>query len=202
MNLLNKSFFTKDTIEVARNLLGCYLVRKTKQNGIIKGKIVETEAYLGVQDSCCHSYKGLYTDRTKTMYLEGGHAYIYFTYGMYHCFNVVTAQKNQPEAVLIRALEPIEGIQTMQIKRNKTELEQLTSGPGKLCQALSITRKLNGINLSTSHRLYIEKGNSLKTEPAVDARIGLPHHKEASYLPLRFFIKDNKYVSLKKALLK
>ncbi len=202
MNPLKKSFFTKDTIEVARNLLGCYLIRKTKQGSLLKGKIVETEAYLGVEDSCSHSYKGLYTNRTKTMYLEGGHAYVYFTYGMHHCFNVVTAQKNQPEAVLIRALEPTEGLEEMKKYRKVFDLKNLTTGPGKLCQALNITKDLNGVNLINSDKLYIEQGIKLKEEPFVDIRIGLSPHKDASYWPLRFFLKNNDYVSLKKSLMK
>ncbi len=202
MSLLKKSFFTKKTTEVAENLLGCYLVRKTRDGSLLKGKIVETEAYLGIEDSCCHSYKGLYTNRTKTMYLEGGHAYIYFTYGMHHCFNVVTAKKNQPEAVLIRALEPIEGLEKMKKYRKKADLKNLTTGPGKLCQALDITKDLNGINLVDSDKLYIEKGKKRQEKSCVDTRVGLSPYKEACYWPLRFFLKDNDYVSLKKNLIK
>ena len=198
MNLLKKSFFTKDTIEVARNLLGCYLVRKTQQNLFLIGKIVETEAYLGIEDSCCHSYKGLYTNRTKTMYLEGGHAYIYFTYGMHHCFNIVTSKKNQPEAVLIRALEPIKGLEKMKKNRKTMDLKNLTTGPGKLCQAFDITRNLNGINLLNSDDLYIEKAGKLQEEPSVDVRVGLSRYKDACYWPLRFFLKNNNYVSTRK----
>ena len=202
MNPLKKSFFTQDTIEVARQLLGCYLIRKIKNNLFLRGKIVETEAYLGIQDSCCHSYNGLYTDRTKTMYLEGGHAYIYFTYGMYHCFNIVTAKKQEPEATLIRALEPIEGFEIMKKNRKKLDLEQLTNGPGKLCQALDITKNFNGIDLSTSSDLYIEQGEKVsENDISTDMRIGLSPHKEACYWPLRFFLNNNEAVSIKKHLM-
>lgn len=202
MKLTNKSFFLKDTIEVARSLLGCYLVRKVKNNVVLQGKIVETEAYLGVEDSCCHSFRGLRTPRNQAMYLEGGHAYIYFTYGMHHCLNVVTANQGQPEAVLIRALEPLEGLQEMQKQRKTSSLSNLTTGPAKLCQAFQITKKLNGVNLLKSQKIYIKKRKKSVKNIICDARIGLSSAKEHAYLPLRFFIKDNPFVSVKKELMK
>ena len=198
---IHKNFFMKDTISVARNLLGCHLIRKTSSGSFMEGRIVETEAYLGIQDSCCHSFNGLYSERTKNMYLEGGHAYVYFTYGMYHCFNIVTGTKSQPEAVLIRALEPLKGIKDMEKNRNQTQLKNLTTGPGKLCQAFDITRDFNGTNLIGNKHLMVTKGKVFKKDIVVDARIGLSPKKEACYWPLRFYLKNNPYISTKKDIL-
>ena len=186
----------KDTVQVAENLLGCYLVRKIKRMTLV-GRIVETEAYLGFQDPCCHSFNGSYTDRTKTMCLSGGHSYVYFTYGMYHCFNVVTRSEKEPEAVLIRALEPVKGLSEMKKNRQREKLEDLCSGPGKLCQAFNITKSLNGKNLTQAKEIYIAKGLRLK-EVEVDSRIGLPLHEDSAYWFLRFYVKNNPFVSLKK----
>ena len=134
---------------MAEDLLGCYLVRETKSS-VLMGRIVETEAYLGIEDPCCHSFQGLHTGRTKTMYLPGGHIYVYFIYGKYYCFNVVTGGVNQPEAVLIRAVEPVGGISKMQENRKQKQLKDLCSGPGKLCQAFGINKDFNSQILSRS----------------------------------------------------
>ena len=117
MPRLSKSFFTKDTVWVAEQLLGKTLVRVMDNSIVLKGKIVETESYLGLQDSCCHSFNNKKTPRTEVMYLPGGYVYVYFTYGMYYCFNIVTAQPKQPEAVLIRAIEPLQNLTYMQKNR-------------------------------------------------------------------------------------
>ena len=176
--------------------MGCYLVKKIKGVTLV-GRIVETEAYLGFQDPCCHSFNGSYTDRTKTMYLSGGHSYVYFTYGMYYCFNVVTRSKKEPEAVLIRAVEPVKGLSEMRKNRQREKLEDLCSGPGKLCQAFNITKSLNGKNLTQEKEIYIAKGLKLK-EVETDSRIGLPLHEDSAYWFLRFYVKNNPFVSLKK----
>ena len=193
---LKRSFFERETTRVAEDLLSCVLVRVTATGAILKGKIVETEAYLGVKDDCCHSFGGKRTERTKVMYLSGGQAYVYFTYGMYHCFNIVTAQAGEPEAVLIRALEPIEGIPEMQKNRPQQNIKNLTNGPGKLCQAFDICKKLNGEDLQ-KNRLYIERGNTtpLKKDIVVSRRVGLSTMQSACYWPLRFYIQSNPYVS-------
>ena len=196
MKALSQNFFMKETTQVAEELLGCYLVRNVKGQSLI-GRIVETEAYLGVEDPCCHSFGASYTERTKTMYLLGGYSYVYFTYGMYHCFNVVTKSKKEPEAVLIRAIQPLEGFSEMRKNRNKEKITELCSGPGKLCQAFDITRSLNGKNLTQEGELYISKGKKSK-EIEVDSRIGLPLHKDAAYWFLRFYVKNNPFVSVKK----
>ena len=195
MPSLKKSFFARETTKVAEELLSCILVRVTKAGKVLKGRILETEAYLGLEDDCCHSFGGRRTVRTKVMYWSGGVAYIYFTYGMYHCFNIVTAGAEEPEAVLIRAVEPLEGIETMQKNRGKKDIKNLTNGPGKLCQAFDICKKLNGKSLE-SDKLYIEKNNkvlhkAIETSP----RIGLSEKWSACYWPLRFYIKNNPFVS-------
>lgn len=198
---LNKDFFIRDTVQVAEELLSCYIVRRTPQ-GLIKAKIVETEAYLGVLDSCCHSFNHLYTERTKAMYARGGYLYVYFTYGMHYCLNIITEKEGCPEAVLIRALEPLEGIEQMKKNRNQTDLNNLCSGPSKLCQALKINKDFNTVDLIDNKDLFIQKNlDEKKEEMVIDARIGLSASKEACYWPLRFFIKNNPYVSVQKNIL-
>lgn len=195
MQLLKKSFFARETTKVAEELLSCILVRVTKTGKVLKGQIVETEAYLGLEDDCCHSFGGRRTTRTKVMYWPGGFAYIYFTYGMYHCFNIVTAGSEEPEAVLIRAVEPLKGITEMQKNRGPKDIKNLTNGPGKLCQAFDISKKLNGKSLE-SDKLYIEKSNRVPDKYIeTSSRIGLSENRSACYWPLRFYIKNNLFVS-------
>ncbi len=200
--MLKRHFFEKETTKVAVDLLGCVLVRKIGKI-VLKGRIVETEAYLGLKDDSCHSFGGKKTDRTKVMYLSGGHTYIYFTYGMHHCFNIVTAGTGEPEAVLIRALEPIEGIVKMQKNRSQRpphlqqNIKNLANGPGKLCQAFDICKKLNG-KIFEKNTLYIEKGKLIsQKDVVVSERIGLSPALSARYWPLRFYIKDNDFISVK-----
>ena len=166
------------------------------ENGsLLKGKIVETEAYLGLNDPSCHSYRGKRTNRTQVMYREGGSSYVYFTYGMHYCFNIITAEKNQPEAVLIRALKPIKGISIMRKNRSQTEIKNLTSGPAKLCQALQIDRQLNGVNL-TGDTLYIEKGEVISPRLIAAApRVGLSENQDSCFWPLRFYIQNSPFIS-------
>ena len=181
---------------MAREVLGCILVRKDPLTGnLLKGRIVETEAYLGLEDPSCHSFNGHRTERTKTMYLPGGHAYIYFIYGMHYCFNIVTENTEKPEAVLIRALEPLKGLSEMRKNRNQYNQTNLTSGPAKLCQALNITKELNGISLE-SPNIFIESGLSKAIEPVETHRIGLSPGSDSFWWPLRFFLPNNPYVSL------
>ena len=197
MQALQQNFFTKDTVQVAEELLGSYLVRNINGRKLI-GRIVETEAYLGLNDPCCHSFKGVYTERTQTMYLSGGHSYIYFTYGMHYCFNVVTKSEKEPEAVLIRAIQPLEGLAEMKKNRNKEKLLELCSGPGKLCQAFHITKTLNAKNLSREGEIYIAKGEKIE-KVETDRRVGLPLHEDSAYWFLRFYAKNNSFVSIPKA---
>jgi DNA-3-methyladenine glycosylase len=186
--MLSQSFFRKDARILARDILGCTLVHETTE-GITKGMIVETEAY-SQEDAASHSYKGE-TSRTKAMFGPAGHAYIYFTYGMHYCFNVVSGGIGQGQGVLIRALEPLYGIDLMQRRRNKEGNRELCNGPAKLVQAMGITKADYGKALYEG-TLYIEgrtgKGITVKSGP----RIGITKAIDA---PWRFWISDNPYVS-------
>lgn len=198
--MLDINFFKGDTIEVAKDLLGKKIIRVTSDN-FLCAKIVETEAYLGLNDKACHSYGGNITNRNKILYKDGGHIYVYLIYGMYDLFNIVTRDKNHPEAVLIRAVEPLDNIDEMSINRFNKKYDSLSlyqkrnlcNGPGKLTKALDIDRGLNGKILSKDY-LYIEDNND-KFEIETDKRIGIDYAGDDANLPLRFFIKDNKYVS-------
>jgi DNA-3-methyladenine glycosylase len=179
------------SLEAAPLLLGCYLLRDTP-HGRLKLKIVETEAY-HQEDPASHSYKGL-TPRTWPMFEAGGRLYVYFTYGMHHCLNIVVGRKGVGEAVLLRAAEPVAGLETMRQNRHITDDKQLTSGPGKLAQALGITdTRLSGQKLSKSVIWLEPHDTPLKPTETVSApRIGI---RQAAELPWRFYIRGNPYVS-------
>ncbi|WP_027417978.1 DNA-3-methyladenine glycosylase [Aneurinibacillus terranovensis] len=205
---LPKSFYHRNTLDVAKELLGKYLVHNIE--GVERvGKIVEVEAYLGPHDKAAHSYNGRRTPRNEVMYGPPGYAYVYFIYGMYHCVNVVTNDREKPEAVLIRALEPVAGIKEMALARFGKELpltdreyRNLCSGPGKLCQALSITREDNGLDLS-GKKLYItyppdeRESREKRFEIVAAPRVGIAYAEEAVHYPWRFYIKGNPFVSKK-----
>lgn len=196
MSKLNLSFYRRDTKTVAQDLLGKRLVRIYKGKRIA-GIITEVEAYLGVKDKAAHSYGDRRTSRTEVMYEEGGHAYIYFIYGMYHCFNVVTQKKEIPEAVLVRALEPTEGIELMKKFRQKENLKDLTTGPGKLAEALHLTRDLNGVLLD-SKDLFIEDAPVISKKLIVrKPRIGVDYAGAHALHPLRYYIKNSNFISRK-----
>ena len=182
------SFFNRPTKQVAKDLLGCYLISKTPR-GIAMGKIVETEAYLS-NDPASHSFNGQ-TKRNAPMFSYPGTIYIYFTYGMYNCFNIATREKGIGEAVLIRALEPIKGIELMKERRKTNDIKNLSNGPAKLVIALSISKDLNASRINSSS-LAILKKDDKNIKIAIGKRIGIT--KGAS-LPLRFFIKDSPFVS-------
>jgi DNA-3-methyladenine glycosylase len=185
---LGKKFFSKPTIELAKALLGKHLV-----HGDLRGKIVETEAYLYRGDPGCHASRGL-TPRNVPMFGPAGHTYVYFIYGMYHCLNIVSGKIGEGEAVLIRALEPVSGIEIMQKRRKTLNIENLCNGPGKLTQAFGITKKHNNLSLLDGD-LSIENSRK-KPEIVTDRRIGLSAGKE---LELRFYIKGNRFVSKHRA---
>lgn len=194
---LVEDFYQRDTLTVAKELLGKLLVRKINGEELVC-KIIETEAYLGADDKACHAYQNKRTSRTEAMFLPGGHAYVYLIYGMYNCLNVVSSKENRPEAVLIRAVEPLAGIDIMQqnrkVKNNK--LINLTNGPGKLCQALNIDRNLNGYNLVTGQELFIiEHFQPTAFEIIADRRINVDYAEEDALKPWRFYIKGNPFVS-------
>lgn len=186
--ILTRPFYARDTRVVAEELLGHYLVHITGE-GLAAGKIVETEAYLQ-DDPACHAARGP-TRRNRVMFGPPGHAYIYFIYGMYYCFNAVTREEGVGEAVLIRALEPVAGIPLMQARRGKKSLYDLCSGPGKLVQALGITGEQNGRDL-TAGTLVICRGERDGLKVVRTTRIGI---KDGADLPLRYYIADNPFIS-------
>lgn len=194
--ILKDKFYQRDTETVAKELLGKKLVHCIG-NQRISGIITETEAYLGLKDKACHTYGGRKTDKTRSMYLHGGHAYVYFIYGKYFCFNVVTLTDQHPEAVLIRALEPLESIDTMKQFRKKDKIKELTTGPGKLCQALGINKSHDGLSLTHSEITIEEHLTITESQIVAKPRIGIHYAQEAKDWPLRFYIKDNLFISKK-----
>lgn len=191
---LKRAFFRDDPRTIARALLGHSLVRILDDGTRLSGLIVETEAYLGVRDRAAHTFGGRRTLRNEAMYADGGTAYVYFTYGMHHCFNVVCGRVDDAVAVLIRALEPIEGIEVMQ--QNRATLTRLTSGPARLCQALAIDRALNRADLTESEHLWIERGRSISPrEIAIGPRIGVDYAGAWANRHLRYWVKGNTNVS-------
>lgn len=189
MRILSKSFYDRPTEIVAKQILGNFLCRKIGSR-IIKGRIVEVEAYLGRKDLACHTSKGK-TPRNEVMFGPPGHAYVYFIYGMYHCFNVVTEKEGSPCAILIRALEPMRPSSDNSTSRNM-------SGPAKLCRELTIDKKLNGWDLTMGKKLWIEKGEAIKTDRIKKTkRIGVDYARSWKDKLLRFYIKDNEYISKK-----
>lgn len=194
MRKLPRSFYLQPTLKVARGLLGCFLVRKTGRH-ILVGKIVEVEAYLGTKDPASHAYRGE-TKRNSAMFLRGGHLYVYFTYGMHFCANVVTEEQGIGHAVLLRAIEPLQGNDLMMRRRKlhpKNGLTNLTNGPAKLCKALGIDGQDNGTDLLGNH-LWIAKDVSVrkKRDIGVSTRIGISRGKQHRW---RFYITGNPFVS-------
>jgi DNA-3-methyladenine glycosylase len=188
-----RSFYAQPTIHVARQLLGKYLVRR-HPDGTTVGKIVETEAYVGPHDLACHAAKGR-TARTEVMFGPPGHAYVYFIYGVYYCLNIVTEEVGHASAVLIRSLEPIEGIDLMQQRRRLDDLRKLASGPGKLCLAMAIDKTLNGADMSRGNILYVEDRNEPPPKIAATPRIGVDYAGKWKDKPWRFLIRGSEFVS-------
>ena len=190
---MRKSFYLQDTVEAARQLLGKLLVHRTPEDAA-GGMIVETEAYVGAVDKACHTYNGI-SPRTEIMFAEGGVAYVYLIYGMYHCFNAVTGPAGEGDAVLIRALEPVFGLDLMRRRRGQRDLRKLCSGPGKLCQALAIGKPQYGLDL-TGEELFIADFRTIPEElVARGPRINVDYAEEAVDFPWRFRVRDSKYVS-------
>ncbi len=187
---LPASFYDRPTEQVARDLLGAVLVCRTRE-GVAAGRIVETEAYLGEHDLACHAAAGL-TERTAPLYDRPGIAYVYFIYGMHWCFNAVTRAKGEPSAVLVRALEPLAGIDLMRSRRHVPRDVDLTNGPAKLCDALGIDRTFNRASLQRG-ALTIREGSVISdSNVAVTRRIGI---RECADWPLRWIVRGNPYVS-------
>ena len=192
---LKREFFARDTLVVARELLGQRLVR-VLDGSRLSGRIVEVEAYVGEDDRASHARPGR-TKRNAPMYGPPGHAYVYFIYGMHHCFNVVTERDGFPAAVLIRALEPLEGVEEMRARRGGRPDLPLTSGPARLCQALDVDRRFDGVDLCAPGALLFLEEDVCVPDEAVTAgpRIGVRGDEAAVMVPWRFYVRDNHYVS-------
>lgn len=203
--ILEKDFFKQGALDLAKDLLGKILVREC-DGRILKGKIVETEAYIGEIDKASHAYNGRRTERTEPLFREGGIAYVYFIYGKYFCFNVISGIENKGEGVLIRAIEPLNEFDYLAEKRfnqnydelTKAKEKALTNGPSKLCLAYSIDKSDNYKKLYENGNLYIEDNYEDNLFEIVESkRIGIDYAEEAIDFLWRFYIKDNKYVSKK-----
>lgn len=191
--IVEQDFYFQKTETVAKKILGKVLYFQNDAGETRSGRIVETEAYIGIADPASHAFGNRRTDRTKTMYLDGGHSYVYLIYGMYNCLNFVTRDEGIPEAVLIRALEPVHHSGE---KPAKKDLH--TNGPGKLCRHFGITKKQNALKLWKKRSgLWVEDdGFKVSTKQIISApRIGVDYAGEAARWPLRFYLKDSFWVS-------
>ena len=200
---LTRKFYERDPVTLAKALVGQRLVR-VHRGKRLAGLIVEVEAYLGIEDRAAHTFSGRRTARNATMWGPAGHAYVYFTYGMHHCVNVVADGPEVPQAVLIRALEPVEGLEQMRKNRagkiaaDRLKDTDLCSGPAKLAQALAITLKEDGVDLTTGQKLFVERGRRIESAQIQAApRIGVAYAKEWADRPLRLFIRNHAHVSRK-----
>lgn len=191
---LSRAFYERPTVEVARQLLGKYLVR-IDAAGVRAGMILETEAYVGPDDKASHASRGR-TPRTALMFGPAGFAYVYLIYGMHHCLNIVTERENYPAAVLIRAVEPSEGLELMQKQRPTLDVRRLTNGPGKLCQAFGIDRRLNGLDMC-GEALFIEARGTNLVDIVVTARVGVDYAGPWKDKPWRFYIAGHLGVSIR-----
>ncbi len=196
---LPRRFFRRDAITVAQALLGQLLVSVVNGH-VTAGRIVEVEAYLGVQDRAAHTFGGRRTARNESMWGDGGFAYVYFVYGMHHCVNVVAGRVDQPVAVLLRALEPEHGLDVMQARRVRASRPtDLCSGPAKLCQALGVTTEHNGADLVSGHQQLCLERLRQRALPAraigVGPRIGVAYAGDWADAPLRFWVRGSPHVS-------
>lgn len=223
MHYLDRSFYARDSLIVAKELLGKYIVHNHKGKTLM-AKIVETEAYMGIEDKAAHSYGGRRTPRVEVMYGPPGHVYVFLIYGMYNCFNVVTGQVDDPQAVLVRAVEPTAEIDQLSINRfgkvfselKSAQQSALTNGPGKLCKGLAIDRTHNGMDLcNESVQSCVTQNDLIQSESFLNdsiqiaeidthvfeivssKRVGIDYAEEAASFPWRFYIKGNPHVSVK-----
>lgn len=195
MGPLSRAFYERDTLEVARELLGCVIVREYAGERLM-GRITETEAYIGRCDKACHAYQYKRTKRTETLFARPGTAYLYLIYGMYTCLNFVTEREGEPAAVLIRGIRPLEGVETMSALRFGRPFAELTAyqrknflnGPGKVCKALDLDRGLDGHDLLTPP-LYVLPRQEPVGEISCGPRIGVDYAQEAKDFPWRFWIE-------------
>ena len=194
MEKLTRSFYDRNTLEVARDLLGTYLIHRAEGTELV-ARITETEAYIGAVDKACHAYGGRRTPRTETLYARPGTAYVYLIYGMYHCLNFVTEGEGTAAAVLLRGVEAVEGADRMAQNRFGQDFSQLTAyqrknflnGPGKVCRAMAITRAHNGLDL-TGETLFLCAGGPPVGEIHTGKRIGIDYAEEAADFPWRFWL--------------
>jgi DNA-3-methyladenine glycosylase len=188
--VLPVSYYARPTLEVARDLLGCLLSRREPDGTFTVGRIVETEAYIGETDPACHAAAGR-TPRTRVLYGPPGRSYVYFTYGMHYCFNVVTEPEGHPAAVLVRGLRPEAGVECMQARRGGREGPELTQGPARLCEALGIDLDLNDVSLA-GPILTVRTDGAAVGRIASGPRIGI---RVATDRPWRFWVEDDPFVS-------
>lgn len=204
MARLSRGFYSGDTLEIARSLLGKYLARRTDDGELLVVRITETEGYIGRCDKACHAYGYRRTERTSTMFGPPGHAYIYFVYGMHHCLNFVTEPEGEPSAVLIRGAEPVAGTETIRRLRfgdkpvTAYREKNLLNGPGKLCRGLALTKAQNGLDLLGDTLFVCEAAEDAGLSPALPQgvericagpRIGVDYAEEAKDFPWRFWLE-------------
>lgn len=200
---LEREFYNRDSVIVAKDLLGKLLVHEL--DGLkVSARIVEAEAYMGLVDKAAHSYGGKRTPRVEVMYGGAGYSYIFTIYGIHCCFNIVTREKGIPQAVLIRAAEPVTGMEWMANERygkafvtlTRSQQKGLTNGPGKLCKSLSISSAFNGVDLCGCE-IYVEDDDDQNFSIVSTKRVGVDYAEEAKDYPWRFYIEGNEYVSVK-----
>lgn len=191
---LDRAFYLRSGLDVARELIGKQLVHRSAE-GTTKGIIVETEAYLGHIDAAAHSYKAARTGRTAIQYGDGGYAYTYTIYGLHTCMNIVANRAECPEAVLIRALQPTEGIALMCRRRQQSSIRALCNGPGRLTQAMGITMRHYGMDLC-GEELFVETSEDAAPQVFATARINVDYAGEAAHYPWRFVLRGSKYISV------
>lgn len=202
---MDKDFFRRDAITLARDLLGKYLVRKYEGEQIIT-KIVETEAYMGIEDKAAHVFNDKRTNRTEPLYQDGGCIYVYLIYGMYHCLNISANIEGVPQCVLIRAVEPVSPMNLISQNRYLKNYDELSSyqkknicnGPGKLCKALKIDKELNFKSILGDELYILDNDEEIKKSDIIESkRVNIDYAQEAKDYLWRFYIKDNKHVSKK-----
>lgn len=194
---IERKFYMRDAVTVGKDILGKIIVKKTADGRIMSGRITEVEAYMGITDKASHSYGGRRTKRTEVMYKEGGYSYVFLIYGMYECFNVTVGREGDPQAVLIRGVEPLENKNFMQEKRKVKKEKDISNGPGKLTKALGIIREDNGADLTAGENLWLEDDGYKVKDIVETTRIGIDYAEEDVLKPWRFYIKDSIFVSKK-----